>query len=59
MVGSGGQRAARPVADLVAVAGNPLEDVTTLEHVAFVMKGGAVYKRDGRSLTIERVSETR
>ena len=46
-------------ADLVAVAGNPLEDVTTLEHVAFVMKGGVVYKRDGRSLTIEKVSETR
>lgn len=31
-------------ADIIAVAGNPLEDVTTLEHVRFVMKGGAVVK---------------
>lgn len=31
-------------ADIVAVAGNPLEDVRVLEHVAFVMKGGVVVK---------------
>jgi imidazolonepropionase-like amidohydrolase len=30
--------------DLIAVAGDPLADVTTLEHVAFVMKGGEVAK---------------
>jgi imidazolonepropionase-like amidohydrolase len=29
-------------ADIVAVPGNPLDDITTLEHVSFVMKGGAV-----------------
>ncbi|MEO8476083.1 MAG: amidohydrolase family protein [Actinomycetota bacterium] len=31
-------------ADLVAVAGDPLEDISTLEQVAFVMKGGQVVK---------------
>lgn len=30
--------------DLVGVAGDPLQDVTRLETVAFVMKGGAVVK---------------
>src|SRR5437870_11260224 len=29
-------------ADIIAVDGDPLQDVTTLEHVKFVMKGGAV-----------------
>jgi imidazolonepropionase-like amidohydrolase len=32
------------LADLVAVAGNPLENVKLLEDVRFVMKGGVVYK---------------
>lgn len=36
------------MADLVAVEGNPLEDVAVLEQVDFVMKDGVVYKRDGR-----------
>jgi len=31
-------------ADVIAVAGDPLQDVTVLEHVGFVMKGGAVVK---------------
>jgi imidazolonepropionase-like amidohydrolase len=33
-------------ADLIAVDGDPLQDVTTLEQVKFVMKGGAVVKND-------------
>jgi imidazolonepropionase-like amidohydrolase len=34
-------------ADLIAVAGNPLEDIDALRNVQFVMKNGAVFKRDG------------
>ena len=32
-------------ADIVAVRGNPLSDITELERVHFVMKGGEVYKQ--------------
>jgi imidazolonepropionase-like amidohydrolase len=32
-------------ADVIAVPGNPLEDITTVERVAFVMKGGVVVRR--------------
>lgn len=32
--------------DLVAVCGDPLEDVTVLQHVDVVVKGGLVYKAD-------------
>jgi len=33
-------------ADIIAVDGDPLQDVTTLEKVKFVMKGGVVYKSE-------------
>jgi imidazolonepropionase-like amidohydrolase len=33
-------------ADIVAVDGDPLQDMSTLEHVKFVMKGGAVVKNE-------------
>ncbi|MBS0456305.1 MAG: amidohydrolase family protein [Proteobacteria bacterium] len=32
-------------ADLVAVAGDPLADLRAIEHVAFVMKAGRIYKQ--------------
>lgn len=35
-------------ADLIAVEGNPLQDITLLERVVFVMKGGAVVKSTAR-----------
>ncbi len=33
-------------ADIIAVNGDPLQDVTTLQHVKFVMKGGEVFKNE-------------
>lgn len=33
-------------ADIIAVVGNPLENISLLEHVSFVMKGGIVYKNE-------------
>ena len=34
-------------ADIIAVPGNPLDDVDALRRVQFVMKDGEVFKRDG------------
>lgn len=33
-------------ADIIAVPGDPLKDISLLERVGFVMKGGVVYRRD-------------
>lgn len=35
------------LADIIAVRGNPLDDVAALRSVEFVMKGGEVYRRPG------------
>ena len=35
------------IADLIAVPGNPLDDVDALKQVQFVMKDGQVFKKDG------------
>ena len=34
-------------ADIIATDGNPLEDITAVRRVVFVMKGGKVYKHEG------------
>ena len=33
-------------ADIIAVVGNPLENISLLEKVSFVMKGGVIYKNE-------------
>ena len=32
-------------ADVIAVPGNPLQDISVLGNVSFVMKGGVIYKK--------------
>ncbi|MEP7344632.1 MAG: amidohydrolase family protein [Gemmatimonadaceae bacterium] len=41
-----GTLAAGKLADVIAVAGNPLTDFTAMRRVVFVMKAGRVYKHD-------------
>jgi imidazolonepropionase-like amidohydrolase len=43
-----GQIAPGRGADVVAVPGNPLDDITLMQKVSFVMKDGVVYKVDGK-----------
>ena len=38
-------------ADIIALDGDPLKDITAVRRVAFVMKGGVVYKDTARSST--------
>jgi len=37
-------------ADIVGVKGDPLSDISVMQHVDFVMKGGVVYKQDGKAI---------
>jgi len=41
--GDRGRLAPGQFADIIAVPGNPLEDITVTQNVSFVMKGGKVY----------------
>ena len=44
-----GQIAVGRGADVIAVPGNPLNDITVMQHVSFVMKDGVVYKEAGKA----------
>jgi imidazolonepropionase-like amidohydrolase len=39
-------------ADLVAVPGNPLDNISIMKQVSFVMKDGVVYKQDGNAIEV-------
>jgi imidazolonepropionase-like amidohydrolase len=43
-----GSISAGKFADVVAVPGNPLDDIALMKQVDFVMKAGTVYERDGK-----------
>ncbi|MFT5516763.1 MAG: imidazolonepropionase-like amidohydrolase [Rhodothermales bacterium] len=45
MAGETGELAPGMMADIIAVQRNPLEDISTLSQVTFVMKGGTIYKQ--------------
>ena len=47
-----GSITAGKLADVVAVPGNPLDDISLMKQVSFVMKDGVVYKRDGKAVEI-------
>jgi len=38
-------------ADVIAVEGNPLDDITLMQNVGFVMKEGSIYKQGGKAQT--------
>ena len=43
-------------ADLIAVPGDPLQDVRILQHIPFVMKSGIVYKDEAHPLELQHLS---
>ena len=53
MKGEIGAVAAGAYADVIAVAGDPLKDITELEHVKFVMHDGQVFKNEFGSSCVQ------
>jgi imidazolonepropionase-like amidohydrolase len=43
-------------ADIIAVVGNPLDDIKQLEQVKFVMKNGVVYKNEFASPPVDKLA---
>lgn len=48
-----GSLSAGKLADVVAVPGDPVQDISLMKRVSFVMKDGVVYKRDGKAVEFE------
>jgi len=48
-----GSLTAGKFADLIAVDGDPLENIAIMKRVAFVMKAGVVYKRSGKAIDLD------
>jgi len=48
-----GSLSAGKFADVIAVPGNPLDDISLMKRVSFVMKDGVVYKRNGSAVNVE------
>jgi imidazolonepropionase-like amidohydrolase len=47
------------LADVIAVDGNPLDDIKRMQNVGFVMKDGVVYKQDDKPvMPLARIDET-
>ena len=52
-----GSISAGKLADLVAVNGNPLNDIKLMTNISFVMKDGVVYKQDSKPVPVNLVEE--
>jgi len=52
-----GSISAGKFADVVAVKGNPLNDISLMSKISFVMKEGVVYKQDDKAVPVNLVEQ--